>query len=170
VATNNSNGTMRGRTVLVTGATGGIGLHTAQALAGTVAHVIITGRATARGRAAAAVINADQGHRSATFFPADHSTVHGNLGLAGRVRAEFAGLDVLVNNVGGLYETRHETADGYEATLPMNFVGPFALTAQLLPMLQRSAPARCVFVFPPGSSSPAVRDGVWAWMDQDVVS
>jgi NAD(P)-dependent dehydrogenase (short-subunit alcohol dehydrogenase family) len=53
-------------------------------------------------------------------------------------------LDVLVNNVGGLYPTRWETADSYEATLAMNFVGPFALTGELLPLLQASAPDRCV--------------------------
>jgi NAD(P)-dependent dehydrogenase (short-subunit alcohol dehydrogenase family) len=51
-----------------------------------------------------------------------------------------------VNNVGGGYNDRWETADGYEATLAMNFVGPFALTEALLPLLRRRAPARIVNV------------------------
>jgi NAD(P)-dependent dehydrogenase (short-subunit alcohol dehydrogenase family) len=143
-------GTMQGRTVLVTGATDGIGLHTARSLASLGAHVIITGRTEARGLAAAALIDADTGHRSATFIQADHATIGGNRHLADRVRADFAGLDVLVNNVGGLYDTRRETAEGYEATLAMNFLGPFALTAQLLPALRERAPARCVFVVSAG--------------------
>jgi NAD(P)-dependent dehydrogenase (short-subunit alcohol dehydrogenase family) len=53
---------------------------------------------------------------------------------------------VLVNNVGGLYGTRWETADGYEATLAMNFLGPFTLTYELLPLLDANAPARCINV------------------------
>jgi NAD(P)-dependent dehydrogenase (short-subunit alcohol dehydrogenase family) len=57
---------------------------------------------------------------------------------------------VLVNNVGGLYQRRWETADGNEATLAMNFVGPFTLTSELLPLLQASGPARCVNVVSAG--------------------
>jgi NAD(P)-dependent dehydrogenase (short-subunit alcohol dehydrogenase family) len=55
-------------------------------------------------------------------------------------------LDVLINNVGGLYGTRWETADGYEATLAMNLVGPCTLIGELLPLLEANAPARCVNV------------------------
>jgi NAD(P)-dependent dehydrogenase (short-subunit alcohol dehydrogenase family) len=56
-----------------------------------------------------------------TFIQADHSTVGGNQRVADHVRNAFPRLNVLINNVGGLYETRRETADGYEATLAMNF-------------------------------------------------
>jgi NAD(P)-dependent dehydrogenase (short-subunit alcohol dehydrogenase family) len=134
---------MKGQTVLITGGTGGIGYQTARALASSGARVVITGRDTARGQDAAAAIRRDSGGDSATFIQAEHSTVGGNRQLAGQVRAAFPGLNVLINNVGGLYETRWETADGYEATLAMNFVGPYALTAELLPLLQANAPARC---------------------------
>jgi NAD(P)-dependent dehydrogenase (short-subunit alcohol dehydrogenase family) len=72
--------------------------------------------------------------------------VGGNQELADRVREVFASLDVLVNNVGGAYATRWETADGYEATLAMNLVGPFALTAELVPLLRANAPSRCINV------------------------
>jgi NAD(P)-dependent dehydrogenase (short-subunit alcohol dehydrogenase family) len=137
---------MTGQTVLVTGGTGGIGYQTARALAADGAQVVITGRDAARGEDAAAAIRRESGGDSVTFIPAEHSTVGGNRQLARRVRAAFPGLGVLINNVGGLYETRWETADGYEATLAMNFVGPVALTAELLPLLQANAPARCINV------------------------
>ena len=64
------------------------------------------------------------GADSAIFIQAEHSTVGGNRQLAGQIREAFAGLGVLINNVGGLYETRWETTDGYEATLAMNFRRP----------------------------------------------
>lgn len=136
---------IRGRTVLITGGTGGIGYATAQNLVRRGAHVIITGRDTDRGHEAAAELARDAS-ASVTFLQADHATVGGNQRLARDVRAHTSDLDVLVNNVGGLTDTRQMTADGYEWTLAMNFVGPYTLTAQLLPLLRASAPARCVNV------------------------
>ena len=85
-----------------------------------------------------------------TFMSADHSTVGGNQDLAERVWATVPRLDLLVNNVGGLYPTRWENPDGYEATLAMNFVGLYALTAELLPLLRACAPWRCVNVVSAG--------------------
>jgi retinol dehydrogenase 14 len=141
---------MQGRTVLVTGGTGGIGYQTAGVLARQGARVLITGLEPAAGEQAAAAIRRESGQELVTFLPADHATVAGNRQLADQVRAAVTGLDVLVNNVGGLYQTRWETTDGYEATLAMNFVGPVALTGELLPLLQANAPARCVNVVSAG--------------------
>jgi NAD(P)-dependent dehydrogenase (short-subunit alcohol dehydrogenase family) len=141
---------MREQTVLVTGGTGGIGYQTARALARRGAHVLVTDLEAAPGEEAAAAIRRESGHELVDFLQADHATVGGNQQLADQVRAAVTGLDVLVNNVGGLYQTRWETADGYEATLAMNFVGPFTLTSELLPLLQANAPARCVNVVSAG--------------------
>jgi NAD(P)-dependent dehydrogenase (short-subunit alcohol dehydrogenase family) len=138
------------RTVLVTGGTGGIGYQTARALAQRGARVLITGREARPGEEAAAAIRRESGHDQVRFLQADHATVGGNQQLADQVRAAVSGLDVLVNNVGGLYQTWWETADGYEATLAMNFIGPFTLTSELLPLLQTNAPARCVNVVSAG--------------------
>ena len=139
---------VHGQTVLITGGTGGIGYQTARALVRRGANVIITGRGAEAGERAAATIQRELGgaRQAVTFLQADHATVAGNRGLANQVQAAFPQLDVLVNNVGGLYHRRWETADGYEATLAMNFVGPFTLTGELLPLLQANAPARCVNV------------------------
>lgn len=141
---------MQGRTILVTGGTGGIGYQTARVLARWGAQVIITGREADSGERAVAAIRRDGGQNLVRFLQADHATVGGNQQLADQVRAAFPGLDVLVNNVGGLYQTRWETTDGYEATLAMNFVGPFSLTTELLPLLQANAPARCLNVVSAG--------------------
>ena len=141
---------MQGRTVLVTGGTGGIGYQTARVLARWGAQVIITGLEPAAGEQAAAAIRRESGHELVGFLQADHATVAGNQQLADQVRAAFPTLSVLDNNVGGLYQTRWETTDGYEATLAMNFVGPFTLTSELLPLLQANAPARCVNVVSAG--------------------
>src|SRR5918993_1486336 len=127
---------LTGRTIMVTGGTGGIGYQTARMLARGGARVIITGREADTGETAAATIRQESGAESVTFIQADHATVGGNQDLAEQVRAAVPRLDVLVNNVGGLYPTRWETADGYEATLAMNFVGPYVLTAELLPLLR----------------------------------
>ena len=142
--------TMQGRTVLITGGTGGIGYQTARVLARQGARVLITGLKAGPGEDAAAAIRRESGQELVTFLQADHATVAGNQQLADQVRAAYPSLDVLVNNVGGLYQDRWETADGYEATLAMNFVGPFTLTGELLPLLQASAPARCVNVVSAG--------------------
>lgn len=142
----NSTGSLSGRTALVTGGTSGIGFHTANVLARLGAAVYITGRDAKRGHEVARQMRAAAGHTDVHFIRADASTVGGNQHLAQRILAESARLHILVNNVGGLYNDRWETDDGFEATLAMNLVGPFALTEALLPALYGSAPARIINV------------------------
>ena len=137
---------MEGKTILVTGATSGIGFYTARDLASKGARVIVTGRDGQRGSRAVRSLRHQIGDDRVEFLPADHSTVGGNRELAKQISAREDRLDGLVNNVGGFYNDRVETEDGYEATLAMNLIGPFALTEALLPMLVGSAPARVVNV------------------------
>ena len=141
-----------GKIVLVTGGTSGIGFYTALALARMSATLYITGRDPNRGRNAQAEIRKTAGHGRVHFICADASTVGGNQELARRIIAETVHLHILINNVGGLYNDRWVTADSYEATLAMNFVGPFALTEAILPLLHQSAPARIVNVTSAGFS------------------
>lgn len=137
---------MERRTILVTGATAGIGFHTARELASRGARVIITGRDEHRGREAVRTLSRHAGDGRIEFLPADHSTVAENRRLAGRVAERTGRLDGLVNNVGGFFNDRRETDDGYEATLALDLLAPFALTEELLPILQKSPPARVVNV------------------------
>jgi NAD(P)-dependent dehydrogenase (short-subunit alcohol dehydrogenase family) len=130
---------MKGKSVLITEATSGIGFHTARALASMGARVLVTGRDEARGRAALDRLRLEARHDRVAFLAVDHSTVGGNRDLAERVLQRVDRLDVLVNNVGAIHARRQETEDGYDATLAMNFLGPFVL----MPLLLESAPA-CV--------------------------
>ena len=138
-------GTMTGKTVLVTGGTGGIGLATAAGLAGLGARVGIVGRDADRVRSrreAAARHPAAQ----VDVFVADVSSQDEVRRLATEVLTAYPHLDVLVNNVGGYWATRHITVDGLEHTFAVNHLAPFLLTNLLLDRLRASAPARVVTV------------------------
>ena len=137
-------GSMSGRTVLVTGGTGGIGLATAAGLAGLGATVGIVGRDTTRAEAAAERLRGAGG--DVAVFTADVSSQREVRRLAQEVLAAYPRLDVLVNNVGGYWATRHTTEDGLERTFAVNHLAPFLLTNLLLARLEASAPARVVTV------------------------
>jgi NAD(P)-dependent dehydrogenase (short-subunit alcohol dehydrogenase family) len=136
--------TLAGKTALITGGTGGIGLHTARGLAAMGACVIVTGRDPKQGAETAAQIRAAAGHDQVSFLQADHATVGANHDLARQLYDRLEGLDVLVNNVGRVFAARRETADGYEATLALCFAGPAALTESLLHLLTQRPGARVV--------------------------
>lgn len=134
------------RSALVTGATSGIGFHTARRLAAQGATVLVTGRDPRRGTEAANELRRAAGHERVEFIRVDHATVAANLALAEGLRSRLGRLDMLVNNVGGLVPSRVTTADGYELTLALNFVAPFVLTGSLLPLMLASDSARLVNV------------------------
>ena len=135
---------LAGRTVLVTGGTGGIGKATALGLATMGARVAITGRDRDRSEAAAREIRAAGGQ--VDVFVGDLSVQSEVRRLAEEVLHTLVRIDVLVNNVGGYWNTRHETADGLERTFALNHLAPFLLTHLLLDRLTQSAPARVVTV------------------------
>jgi NAD(P)-dependent dehydrogenase (short-subunit alcohol dehydrogenase family) len=137
---------MTGKTVLVTGGTGGIGRATAIRLAELGARVGITGRDPARVARAAAEIASVSRNVAVDAFPADMSGQAAVRQLAADVLAAYPRLDVLVNNVGGFWAHRHLTADGLEHTFALNHLAPFLLTSLLLDRLTESSPARIVTV------------------------
>ena len=139
-------GLMAGKTVLVTGGTGGIGKATAAGLAAVGARVGIVGRDLSRTRAAAAEIAATSGNPAVDPFGADMSAQAEVRRLAREVLDGYPRLDVLVNNVGGFWSTRRVTADGLEHTFAVNHLAGFLLTELLLDRLKASAPARIVTV------------------------
>ena len=136
---------MAGRTVLVTGGSAGIGRATALGLAAMGAHLAITGRDRGRAEDTAREIRA-AGAGQVDVFAADLSAQSEVRRLASEVLQRLSRIDVLVNNVGGYWNTRHVTADGLERTFAVNHLAPFLLTNLLLGRLRQSAPARVVTV------------------------
>ena len=136
---------MAGKTVLVTGASGGIGKATALGLAALGARVAITGRDRDRAEDAAREIRT-VGDGQVDVFIADLSSQAEVRRLAEEVLECLPRIDVLVNNVGGYWNSRHLTADDLERTFALNHLAPFLLTNLLLDRLQHSAPARVVTV------------------------
>ena len=137
---------MTGKTVLITGGTGGIGRAAAIGLASMGARVGITGRDRARAAAAAGAIADESGNPAVDVFVADMSSQVEVRRLADEVLSAYPRLDVLLNNVGGFWAHRHVTADGLEHTFALNHLAPFLLTNLLLDRLVASAPARVVTV------------------------
>ena len=135
---------MAGRTVLVTGATSGIGKATAVGLADMGARLAIVGRDRTRTDVAACEIRAAGGGRVDAFV-ADMSSQEQVRGLAADVLDRVDRIDVLVNNVGGYWNTRHVTADGLEHTFALNHLAPFLLTNLLVDRLARG-PGRVIVV------------------------
>jgi NAD(P)-dependent dehydrogenase (short-subunit alcohol dehydrogenase family) len=129
---------------LVTGGTAGIGFELSRALATHGLTVVVTGRDEKRGQAAVVELRRAAGHERVEFLAVDHLLIGANQLLAERLGGRLDRLDVLVNNVGRVFSRREETAEGNEATLALNFLGPVALTEALRPLLLASAPARVV--------------------------
>jgi len=135
-----------GKVCLVTGATSGIGLETAKQLARRGATVIVVGRNAEKSAATVARIRQQTGNAAVEFMLADLSSQRDIRELARQFKSRHPQLDVLVNNAGGVWISRHENADGIEMTFAVNHLGYFSLTNRLLDTLTASAPARIVNV------------------------
>jgi NAD(P)-dependent dehydrogenase (short-subunit alcohol dehydrogenase family) len=109
------------------------------------AHLAITGRDRGRAGEAAREIGAAGGGQ-ADVFVGDLSSQAEVRRLADEVLQRLPRIDVLVNNAGGYWSTRHVTADGLERTFALNHLAPFLLTHLLLRRLEQSAPARVITV------------------------
>ncbi|MCU1584355.1 MAG: family oxidoreductase [Microbacteriaceae bacterium] len=142
-ATDSAAPSLDGHTILVTGGSGGIGRATALGLSALGANLAIVGRDRERTEAAASEIR-ELGQ--ADVFVADLSSQAEVRRLAEEVLERLPRIDVLVNNAGGFWNTRHVTADGLERTFALNHLAPFLLTNLLLDRLLQSAPARIVTV------------------------
>src|SRR5665213_90470 len=135
-----------GRSVVVTG-TGGLGYETARALAGAGAEVILAGRNPAKGAASLAQILALHPKARITFELLDLGSLASVAILAERLTATRRSLDLLVNNAGVMTPPdRRTTADGFELQFGTNYLGHFALTSHLLPLLRQGNKPRVVTV------------------------
>ncbi len=138
-------GPMAGRTVLITGGSSGIGRATARGLTALGAQVAITGRDRERTEAAALDVRDPDGP-PVEVFVADVSSQAEVRRLAAEALGALPEIHVLVNNVGGYWDTRHVTVDGLEHTFAVNHLAPFLLTDLLLDRLRQSGPSRVVTV------------------------
>lgn len=149
------NDQLKGRTILVTGATGGIGLEACVQLASMGATLVMVGRDAGRTDRALEEVKRRSGSNDVSTLLCDFSSQAQVRALADAFRARHSRLDVLVNNAGSVNATRTLTVDGLETTFAVNHLGYHLLTNLLLDLLEKSAPARIVNV-----ASEAHRQGV----------
>jgi hypothetical protein len=128
-----------GKLAVVTGATGGLGYQTAMQLAQAGAEVVLTGRNEAKGREAVSKIRSQFPDAKISFEALDLANLASVADFARRFATAHASLDLLINNAGVMaLPTRQTTADGFEMQFGTNYLGHYALTAQLLPLQRRS--------------------------------
>jgi NAD(P)-dependent dehydrogenase (short-subunit alcohol dehydrogenase family) len=153
---------LRGKVILVTGGSSGLGQETARALAAKGARVILTARDVPKGEAVAAGIRSATGNANVELEAVELGSLESIRAFARRVLARHDRLDVLVNNAGVMACPPAKTADGFELQLGTNHVGHFLLTCLLVPALRRGAPSRIVSVSSRGHHlSPVVFDDLF---------
>ncbi len=133
-------------TILVTGATDGLGRGVALELAAKGATVMLHGRNPKRLEAALEDVRRETGNEMLGSYLADFASLGEVRTLAERILSDHDHLDVLINNAGIIVQERRDSEDGFELTLAVNYLAPFLLTRLLLPLLRDSTPARIVNV------------------------
>ena len=134
-----------GRLALVTGA-GGLGFETALALAQAGAEVIVAGRNEEKGQAAVRdILQRAPRRANVRFEPLDLASMASIAACAARLNVAGQPIDLLINNAGVMTPpTRQTTADGFELQFGTNYLGHFALTGRLMPLLENAPAARVV--------------------------
>jgi NAD(P)-dependent dehydrogenase (short-subunit alcohol dehydrogenase family) len=145
--------TTRGKTVLITGSTDGVGRYVAERLAAQDWRVIVHGRDRARGEAVVGRITQEGGE--ARFLAADLSSLARVRSLANAMQRDGDGLDALVNNagIGTSGAQRKLSAENFELRFAVNYLAGFLLTRLLLPMLASRKSARIVNVSSAGQQA-----------------
>lgn len=141
---------MKGRTVVITGATSGLGLSAAHSLAGLGARVVLVGRNADKAERARREVIAGSGNEDVAVQLADLGLMADVRDLAARLLASEPVIHVLINNAAILPAERELTAEGLEQTFATDLLSPYLLTELLLPRLRASAPARVVNVLSGG--------------------
>jgi NAD(P)-dependent dehydrogenase (short-subunit alcohol dehydrogenase family) len=137
---------LSGRSAVVTGANGGLGLETARALAGAGADVVMAARNQEKAAEAVSDIRSGQPDAKLEVIPLDLGSQASVKEAAGRMAELHPTLDLLINNAGVMGIPERKTADGYEMQFGTNHLGHWTLTALLMPALLRAPAARVVTV------------------------
>ena len=131
--------TMQGKTVVVTGATNGLGEAIAEDLAKQGATLVIVSRNEAKCAETAKTLTQKTGNTNDTYYATDLSAQKEVRRLAKRLKGDLPRLDVLINNAGAWFAERKESADGIEMTWALNHLNYFLLTHELTDLLKRTA-------------------------------
>ena len=137
---------LTGRTAVVTGANGGLGLETARALAGAGAGVVLAARNQDKARAARDDILAAHPVATLELVELDLGSLESVRTAADTILSAHDEIDILVNNAGVMGIPERETADGFEMQFGTNHLGHWAFTAHLMPAILRADRARVVTV------------------------
>ena len=155
------------QTILITGSTDGLGEATAESLVRRGANVLVHGRSEQKLERALAKLGADRGAPVQGLL-ADLGSLEQVRRLARCVERDVERLDVLVNNAGvAIMDERRTSRDEFELTIAVNYLSHFLLTAELLPLIRRSAPARIVNVASIGQSPVDLDDLMAETRDYD---
>ena len=149
---------LAGATVLVTGATTGIGKETARAMAAAGASVVVTARSEEKGAAAVAELRELAPDANVAYEVLELASLDSVRAFTDRFSAAHPRLDVLIANAGIMAVPLGQTDDGFELQFGTNHLGHFVLVGRLLPLLQASAPARIVLL---SSGGHMASDIIW---------
>jgi NAD(P)-dependent dehydrogenase (short-subunit alcohol dehydrogenase family) len=150
---------MQGKTVVITGATSGVGQAAAEKLASMGARIVAVARDRTRGVATLARIRKAGPTADHTIHYADLSRISEMKRVGQEIAAAEPRIDVLINNAGAAFNKRRVTEDGLELTFATNHIAYFVLTHELLPSIKTAAPSRIV--------STSSMTYAWAQLDLD---
>lgn len=139
-------GNQSGKRVLITGANSGIGFEAAKVLAGKGAEVVLACRNLDKGEAAVQALKGACPDASVALFQLDLASLDSVKIFSDAFKEAYSSLDVLINNAGVMAPPFAKTKDGFEMQFGTNHLGHFALTGQLLPLLEASDQGRVVVV------------------------
>jgi NAD(P)-dependent dehydrogenase (short-subunit alcohol dehydrogenase family) len=135
---------MKDKVCIVTGSNSGIGKETALALSNLGAKVVMVVRNKERGEKALSEIIKKTGNHNAALMICDLSSFNSIRRFSKEFTEKYNVLNVLINNAGAVFDKRQITVDGFERTLAVNYLGPFLLTHELVPLLKSSIPSRII--------------------------
>ena len=135
---------MDGKVCIVTGANSGIGRETTLGLVKQGAHVVMLVRDQERGNAAKEYVIEKACSQSVDLMRCDLSSMEDIHRFSSEFSEKYNRLHVLINNAGAVFSKRAVTPEGFERTLAVNYLAPFVLTQDLLPLLKSSSPSRVI--------------------------
>lgn len=137
---------MAHKTIVITGATDGIGKVAARELAQSGAALILIGRNAEKGKHVVSEISGLTSNNNIHFYQADLSLLTQTKRVCGEIKKDFNHIDVLLNNAGSYFSRFRRTEEGLEVTFALNHLNYFIMTQELMPLLKAASSARIVNV------------------------